>query len=50
MVGLDYMAVQEHGLEDVEEALRRDFTPLWDEAVGLHTGIVIEHLDATRPA
>tara|TARA_B110000438_G_scaffold267838_1_gene282985 strand:- start:54 stop:203 length:150 start_codon:yes stop_codon:yes gene_type:complete len=49
-VGPTYLAVQEHGLDDVEEALRRDFTPLWDEAVGLHTGIVIEHLVATRSA
>ena len=49
-VGPAYMAVQEHGLDDVEEALRPDFTPLWDEAVGLHTGIVIECLVAPRPA
>ena len=33
---------------DVEEALRRDFTPLWDEAVGLRIGVVIEYLLATR--
>ena len=39
-----------HGLDDVEEALRRDFTPLWDEVVGLRIGIVVEYLVATRPA
>ena len=44
------MVVQEHGLDDVEGALRRDFTPLWDEAVGLRIGIVVEYLVATRPA
>ncbi len=49
-VGPAYMAVQERGQDDVEEALRRDFTPLWDEAVGLRIGIVVEYLVATRPA
>jgi hypothetical protein len=44
------MAVQERGQDDVEEALRRDFTPLWDEALGLRIGVVVEYLIATRPA
>lgn len=49
-VGPAYMAVQERGLDDVEEALRRDFAPLWDEVLGLRIGIVVEYLVATRPA
>jgi hypothetical protein len=49
-VGPAYMAVQERGLDDVEEALRRDFAPLWDEVLGLRIGIVVEYLVATRHA
>ena len=48
-VGPAYMAVQERGQDDVEEALRRDFTPLWDEALGLRIGVVVEYLVATKP-
>jgi hypothetical protein len=44
------MAVQERGQDDVEEALLRDFTPLWDESLGLRIGVVVEYLIATRPA
>ena len=47
--GATYMAVKERGLDVVEEALRRDFTPLWDEVVGLRIGVVIEYLLATKP-
>ena len=47
--GATYMAVKERGLDVVEEALRRDFTPLWDEAIGLRIGVVIEYLLATKP-
>jgi SAM-dependent methyltransferase len=47
--GPTYTAVQERGQDDVEDALRRDFTPLWDEALGLRIGVVVEYLVATKP-
>ena len=48
--GPTWTAIQGRGLDDVEEALRRDWTPRWDPEVGLRIGTVIEYLVATKPA
>ncbi len=48
--GPTFVAVQERGQADVEDALRRGFEPLWDEAIGLRIGIVVEYLVATKLA
>ena len=47
--GPTWTAIQERGQQDVEEALRRDFTSMWDETVGLRIGVTVEYLVATKP-
>ena len=47
--GPTWTAIKERGQQDVEGALRRDFTPMWDETVGLRIGAVVEYLVATKP-
>lgn len=47
--GPTWTAIQERGQQDVEEALRRDFTSMWDETVGLRIGATVEYLVATKP-
>ena len=48
--GPTWVAIQERGQEDVEEATRREFGPIWDEKVGLRIELAIEYVVATKPA
>ena len=48
--GPTWVAIQERGQDDVEEATRREFGPIWDEKVGLRIEVAIEYVVATKPA
>ncbi len=47
--GPTWTAINERGQDDVEEATRRLFEPMWDPEVGLRIGTAVEYLVATKP-